>query len=63
MVIIYMAAALIGGAITSALVWQQGLLLSILAAPLGGSLSALAAAPLVLRSSRAEAISPEVVWC
>src|SRR5215213_2711341 len=41
MIIIYMAASIIGGTATAALVGQHGLLLGLLAAPLGGSLSAL----------------------
>ena len=63
MIFIYMAASMIGGAATAALVGQHSVLLGLIAAPLGGSLSALAAAPLAAAGSRNEAVPPEVVWC
>jgi len=40
MIIIYMATSIIGGTATAALVRQHGLLLGLLAVPLGSSLSA-----------------------
>ena len=66
MIIVYMAASIIGGAATATLVGQHSLLLGLLAAPLGGSLAALVAAPLALQGSlsrKSHAIPPEVVWC
>jgi hypothetical protein len=66
MVIVYMAASIIGGAATFSLVGQHSLLLGLLAAPLGGSLSALAATSLAARSPSPReraAVPPEVVWC
>ncbi len=65
MAIIYMVASIIGGGATAALVGQHSLLLGLLAAPLGGSLSALAATPLALRRSpkRQALPSDDVVWC
>ena len=64
MIIIYMAASIIGGTVTAALAGQQGLLFGLLAAPLGGSLSALAVAPLALgRSAKSEGLPSGVVWC
>jgi hypothetical protein len=65
MLIVYLVASIIGGGATAALVGQHSLLLGLLAAPLGGSLSALAAAPFAMhRSSEWQALpSDDVVWC
>ena len=65
MFVIYMATCLIGGAATAALVGQYSVWLGLLAAPLGGSLSALAATPLALRRSanrHGETMPHGVVW-
>jgi len=64
MIIIYMAASIIGGTATAALVGQHSLLLGLLAAPLGGSLSALAAIPLALGGlPKRQSVPSDVVWC
>ena len=64
MTIIYMAASIIGGAAAAALVGQSGLALALLAAPIGGSLSALATAQLVNTSTASrQGVPPEIVWC
>jgi hypothetical protein len=65
MVVAYMVASIIGGGATAALVGQHSLLLGLLAAPLGGSVSVLAASVLALRSSpkRQIPLSDDLVWC
>jgi hypothetical protein len=65
MLVMYLVASILGGGATAALVGQHSLLLGLLAAPLGGSLSALAAAPLALRRfpKRPSLPSDDVVWC
>ncbi len=67
MVIFYMVASLVGGAITAALFGQHGLLTALIAAPVGGSLSAVLAGLALVRyrpsGNGAEAVPPEVVWC
>lgn len=65
MFVIYMATCLTGTAATAALVGQYSLWLGLLAAPLGGSVSALAATPLALRrpaNRRRETMPQGVVW-
>ena len=66
-VIFYMVASILGGAISAALFGQNGLLAALLAAPFGGSLSALLASSLLV-SRRAsghgwDAVPREIVWC
>ena len=64
MIIVYTTASIIGGAATVALGGQHSLLLGVLAAPLGGSLVALATALFALRrSSRTQTAPPDVIWC
>ncbi len=65
MVIIYLASSLIGGAASAALIGQHSLLLGLLAAPLGGSLTAGAAALWAARElplKKAD-IPQGVLWC
>jgi hypothetical protein len=69
MVMVYLVAAIIGGTATVSLVGQYSFLLGLLAAPFGASLLALATAlvlatvPLALRrSSKTQAIPPDVIW-
>ncbi len=65
MVIAYMVASIVGGGATAALVGQHSLLLGLLAAPLGGSLAASAAAALAPHRSpeRHAVLSDDVIWC
>lgn len=66
MIIIHMAASIVGGAITVFVVGQLGLLLALLAAPFGGSLFALTSAVYAWHSSLPReqgSVPAEVVWC
>jgi hypothetical protein len=66
MMIIYVAASIIGGVTTASLFGQRDLLMGMLSGPFGGSLLAVAAA-LVLavyaRSRKPETVPPGVLWC
>ena len=64
MIIVYAATSIVGGAAATALASQQNLLLGLLAAPIGGSLSVLAVALILLcRPARREALPSRIVWC
>jgi hypothetical protein len=68
MVIVYSTVSLLGGLITAMIVGQHSLPLGILAAPFGGSLSAVAAAALVFGKGGSparerEVVPAGVVWC
>ena len=67
MVIVYMVASLFGAAITAALCGANGVLTALLAAPFGGSLSAVIAAwalaPQRPVQGASRPIPAGVVWC
>jgi hypothetical protein len=62
MVIIYAVVSIVGAATTAALLGQHSLLFAVVAAPLGGSLSAAVCAVVFASYDRSEAIPPHVVW-
>jgi hypothetical protein len=67
MIIFYSAVSLLGAVVTALLLGQHSLMLGLMAAPFGGSLSAAAAALILFRRSSPHlsrrTVPPGVVWC
>jgi hypothetical protein len=68
MLLLYSAADLLGALVTALLLGQHSVLLGLMAAPFGGSLSIAAAAALILLRGGSphlerKTVPPGVVWC